>query len=116
MEIIFFILVIILVIISIWEYYSGKVLDIAFIGILARREDVKKRFIGLLLIQLLIWILFLAFVILLLKALFVTGPGGLRRIRTYSVIIIVLAVFPFAMIRKRYISWVEKTIMSNNKK
>jgi hypothetical protein len=116
MEMIFFILVIILVFISIWEYYSGKLLDLAFIVILARLSELHKKFLRIILAQLFIWIFFLALIFMTYRTLFEIGPGDLRSVRTYFIIFFILIVFPFAVVRKKYASWVKKTVTSNREK
>jgi hypothetical protein len=117
MEMIFFILVILLATISICEYFSGKVLDIAFTGVLITKQEAQVNYLKIVLAQLAVRILFLSLMFLTYGIIFKTGSGDFRRIRTYSIIIFILIIFPFAMIHKKFTSWVKKTTTAarNNK-
>ena len=116
MEITFFILVILLVIISIWEYFSGKILDIAFMRILSGGKKRKENFSRIISIQFVVWIFLLTLMFLTYGIIFKAGSVNLRRVRTYIVLIFILIVFPCATIRKQFASWVKKTAMGQQKK
>lgn len=113
MEITFFILVILLLSISIWEYFTGNVLDIAFTGILARRDEAQGKFLTIIFVQLVVWIFLLLLIFLIYGMIFETASIDYRRVRTYLLIILILIVFPFAMVRKKFASWVKETTSSN---
>jgi hypothetical protein len=104
------ILVLLIAPISIWEYSTGKIIDVAFTGILARREEVKNRFLLFVLSKFLIWILFFTSIVMTYEMLFVIGSGDLRRVRSDLIIVFFLIVLPFAAIRKWYATWVRRTI------
>ena len=109
MEKTFFILVILLVIISIWEYGSGNILDIAFTRILTRRQDAQGRFLRIIFVQLVVWIFLLVLIFATCGILFKAGSVDFRRVRTYIVLVFILIIFPSAMIRKRFDAWVKKS-------
>jgi nitric oxide reductase large subunit len=115
MKTVFLVIIILLAPISIWEYITGKIIDIAFTGILAYRKEVKKKFLLFILTKFLIWMFFLASIVMTYQMLFVVGSGDLRRVRGGLIVICLLIVYPFAMVRKWYASWVKETISGDNK-
>jgi len=116
METLFIILVILLVFIAIWEYFAGKIIDIAFTGILARRKEMQEKFLMIIFTQLIVWIFFLTLIFITYRTIFEIGSGDLRRVRTYFIIFFILIVFPFAMARKKFVSLVMKTVTSKKNK
>jgi hypothetical protein len=115
MEMAFFILVVLLTIISIWEYFSGKILDITFTRILTWRQEAQGKFFKIIIAQLVIWIFLLALMFLTYGIIFKAGSVNLQRVRTYIVIIFILIVFPFVAIRKQFAVWVKKTAAHHGK-
>ena len=115
MKTVFLVIIILLAPISIWEYITGKIIDIAFTGILAYRKEVKKKFLLFILTKFFIWMFFLASIVMTYEMLFVVGSGDLRRVRGGLIVICFLIVYPFAMVRKWYASWVKETTSGNNK-
>ncbi len=116
MEITFFILVILLAIISICEYFSGKILDVTFTRILMRRQETQGKFFKIISVQFIVRIFLLTLIFLTYGIIFKTGFVDPRRVRTYIVLIFILIVFPFVTIRKQFASWAKKTAMSSGKK
>ena len=116
MEIAFFILVVLLTIISTWEYISGKILDIAFTRILTWRQEAQGRFFKIIIAQLVVWIFLLTLMFLTYGIIFKAGSVNLQRVRTYIVLIFILIVFPFVTIRKQFAVWVKKTATRHGKK
>jgi hypothetical protein len=112
------IIIILLAPISIWEYIAGMIIDVAFTGILARREEVREKFLVLILSKFFIWMFFLAAIFMTYQMLFVIGSGDLRRVRADFIIFFFLFVLPFAMVRQWYASWIKKIIKkgSNSRK
>ena len=115
METAFFIFVIFLVSISIWEYFSGKILDIAFMRILARRQEAQGKFLKLISTQLIVWIFLLALMFFTFGIIFKARSVDTQRVRMYIVLIFVLIVFPCATIRKQFASWVKRTAMNGKR-
>jgi hypothetical protein len=115
MEKTFFVLVVLLVSISIWEYFSGKILDIGFTKILMLREKSPGKFLRIISAQLVVWIFLLMLMFVAYAIIFQAGSIDLRRVRTYIILIFILIIFPFAMVRKRFATWVKKNV-SNKKK
>ena len=113
MEIAFVILVAMLVAVSIWEFYAGKVLDIAFSGILASRREAKRKFLRIIAVQLVVWIFLLLLIFLTYAIIFKSRFADVQRIRTYLLIIFVLVVFPIALIRKKFAAWVAARVAHN---
>jgi hypothetical protein len=109
MEMAFFILVVLLTIISIWEYFSGKILDITFTRILTWRQEAQGKFFKIIFAQLVVWIFLLTLMFLTYGIIFKAGSVNLQRVRTYIVLIFILIVFPFVAIRKQFSVWVKKT-------
>ena len=116
MQITFAILVVLLLIVSFWEYHSGNVLDIAFTGLLAGRQEAKGKLLRIILVQLFVWIFLLLLIFLTYAVLFRTRHVDLLRIRTYILVIFILTVFPIAMVRKKFASWVAKTVLTKRSK
>ena len=116
MEKIFFILVTAIVTVSTWEYFSGKVFDIAFTKILARRREAQSKFFRILSVQLAVWIFLLALLFLAVAVILGARAVDLRRVRSYIILIFIVIIFPFALIRKRFAEWVKKTVTGNKKK
>jgi uncharacterized membrane protein len=114
METAFAILVGFLLSVSAWEYSAGKVLDITFGGVLALRREAKGKFLGFLLVQLVVWILLLLLVFLTYAILFTARPPDFRRIRTYALIVFILIVFPIAIARKKFAAWVTRSVAERN--
>jgi hypothetical protein len=115
MEITFFTLVILLAIISIWEYFRGKIFDIAFTRILICRKEAQGKFLRIISAQLIVWIFLLTLMFVAYAIIFRAGSVDLRRVRTYIILIFILIVFPFAMIRKRFATWVKKNVAGKKK-
>jgi len=115
METTFLIFAVLLSLITLWEYFTGKVIDVAFISILARKEEVKRKFLQIILVKLFIWLLTLAMIFLVYRAIFVIGPGDLRRVRTYFLISFLVVIGPFIAARKWYASWVARISMNERK-
>src|SRR5208283_1861039 len=115
MEMTFFILVILLAIISTFEYFSGKVLDVAFTKILMRRQETQGKFFKIISAQFVVRIFLLTLIFLTYGIIFKAGFVDPRRVRTYIVLIFILIVFPVATIRKQFSSWVKKTARSGKK-
>lgn len=109
-------LVILLVSISLWEYFSGKILDIAFTRILAVRHESTRKFIRIISTQLAIWIFLLTLMFAAYAIIFQARSADLRRVRTYIILVFILIVFPSAVIRKRFASWVKNTVTGKRKK
>jgi len=116
MEITFLILVILLAAISIWEYFCGKIVDIAFTRILMWRQEAQGKFFKIIFAQLVVWIFLLTLMFLTYGIIFKAGSVNLQRVRTYIVLIFILIVFPFVTIRKQFAVWVKKTAMHHGKK
>jgi hypothetical protein len=112
MQITFSIFVALLLAISVWEYTTGKVLDIVFSGILTRRQEAKGALLKLIAAQLFVWIFLLLLFFLTYAVIFKAHDVDVRRIRAYLLIIFVLVVFPVAMVRKKFALWVKKTVVS----
>jgi len=111
MQITFAILLVLLLSIAIWEYYTGQVLDIAFTGLLAGRQEAKGKLTWIILVQLFVWILLLLLIFLTYAVLFKAHRLDVLRIRTYLLVIFILIVFPIATIRKKFAAWVAKTVL-----
>ena len=116
MEKTFFILAAAIVTVSIWEYFSGKVFDIAFTKVLVRRREAQSHFNRILTVQFLIWIFLLALIVLAYVAIFRTRTVDLQRVRSYIILIFILIIFPLAITRKRFAVWVKKTAARDKKK
>jgi hypothetical protein len=116
MKTVFLIIIALIAPISIWEYVTGKIIDIAFTSALARREEVGKKFLLFILSKFFIWVFFLASIVMTYQMLFVVGSGNLRRVRADLIVVFFLIVLPFAYVRKWYTTWVKRTISGVNNK
>jgi len=116
MQLTFAVIVTLLLTVAIWEYFNGKVLDIAFTGFLAGGRATKGKLLRIIVVQLFIWIFLLFLSFLTYAVLFKAHRVDTLRIRTYLLVIFILIVFPIAMIRKKFALWVAKIAMTKEKK
>lgn len=106
MQLAFEILASIFVLISVYEYYEGIVIDIAFTSVLARNQHSKVRLLVILLVKLLVWLCASAVLFFVLEL--ATINMATASLRQAFLILFVLLIAPLAFVRKWYAKWVAR--------
>jgi hypothetical protein len=97
----------ILVLVTLYEYLSGIVIDLAFIGVLARRQHSRVRLVVLLLTKLAVWIISSGISITLLTL--ETENLAKTSVRQTFLVLFLFVIVPLAVLRKPYAKWVTRT-------
>ena len=103
----FEILAAVLVLISFYEYVKGTVLDLAFMGVLARGQHTSARLLVLLLAKLVVWISVSGVVFLLLTL--ETRDLARASLRQTFLVLFIIVIVPIFLLRKPYAKWVART-------
>ena len=109
----FEILAVIFVLVSVYEYFNGIVLDIAFTSVLARNQHSKVRLLVILLVKLLVWLCASAVLYFALEV--STLDLATTSLRQTFLLLFVLLIVPLVFIRKRYARWVARTSYAHAK-
>ena len=103
----------ILLLVTLYEYIRGMVLDLTFVGILAQGQHSRGRLMLLLLSKFMLWILtFIVFFSILGVETEKIERASVRQ--TFLVLFVVLIV-PLALLRKPYAKWVARTSSVHSK-
>ena len=98
------ILVSIFVLISVYEYFKGIVIDIAFTSVIARNQHSKQRLLIILLVKFLVWLYACAILYVVLEV--STANIARASLRQTFLLLFVFLVVPLVFVRKRYARWV----------
>ena len=103
----FEILVAFLAIITVYEYSKGIILDIGFVGVLARGQHSRPRLLLLLLAKLVVWVMASGVFFLLLTL--ETGDWARASLRQTFLVFFIIVIVPLMLLRKPYAKWVART-------
>jgi hypothetical protein len=98
---------VILVLISLYEYIKSMIIDIAFIGVLARSQHSRACLLVLLLVKLTVWIAASAvfFGLLTLE----TQNWAKASLRQTFLVLFIILIVPLFLLRKPYARWVARS-------
>lgn len=95
-----------LVLVSLCEYITGSVLDLAFFGVLSRGRHSRAGLLVVLLAKLALWITACGGIISLMWL--ETGDPTRGSLRQVFLLVFVLVIAPIVLLRKLYARWVKR--------